>query len=383
MAEEVKAEAGKETTTPSAPPEVDVLMDNSAKDAPSDLGGLFSDESKLSEANLQGHEEESATPSQEKDKTAPPEPTDEAKKAEEAKKEEEKQKADEAAKVAEAEKAKADEAAKKAAEEPGKPPEGFVPKQALAEARGQIKALKAEIDALKVQKPQDAAPITDEDARWKDFKVLSLEQYEQMVDDDPTAAVKYDRRLREWEKYQDRKERQESEAKQQNAKLKGLIDKSMEEIDQVVPGIYDDEKGPEIRRTLAAFAMENGFENADYLAVLTNPETRVVPPGADQSYLVGPGAKGIIKLLNTLRGKLASADPVKLRDELTKEIEPKLRETITKELISKFKGTGKEAYKSLTDVPGSGDLPGSSGKAMTEAEWAKLPESEREKLLGG
>lgn len=371
MAEEAKPTEGKESSAiPRSPSEqgVEILAEHPAKEAPTDLGGLFSDESRPSDADLgkDTAEKSPAEPSPQEKKeepkkeekapeTAAPEPKGDEKKPEEKKVEEKK-------------------------EEPGKPPEGYVPKQALAEARGQIKALKAEVEALKVQKPQEAPVVTDEDAKWKDFKKLSDAEYDQLVDDDPTSALKYDRKLREYDRYQDRKERLESEAKAQTKHLASLVQKSMEEIDKVYPGIYDEEKGPEIREKLASVAMESGFDNDDYLSALTNPETRIVPPGSTQSYLIGPGAKGIINLLKTLSEK-NSVEPQKLRAEITKELEPKLRETITKELLSKFKGTDKEAFRSLTQVPGSGEVL-DTPKLMTEDEWAKKSPEEREKLLG-
>ena len=342
-----------------------------------DFGGLFSDEARSSEAELEGKEEptKEETPSDVKEEAkdkpkddsqaAPPKPEGEQpeKKPDEKAKEEIKEKPKEEAKKKE-----------------DKPPEGFVRKEALSEARTKLRVANDEIASLRTQLATKPAvqPQADE-GKWKDFKVLSDAEYDQLVEDDPIEAQKYSHRFLQYQRVQDQKKQAEVETEQSKAKMKSLVDQTVSKIREAIPGIYDEDS--EVASQLAEFAVEHGFEDDAYLDAMTNPATLIVPPGQDKSYLLGPGAASLIKLINNLRAKTADAsDPAKLREEITKELEPKLREQITTELVAKFKGAGKESFKSLTEVPGSGDKPGKAGP-VTEEEWAKLSPEERERRL--
>jgi len=365
--QEVKEQA-KTEVIPRSPTElgIDMIADEHAKLAIEDFGGLFSDEAKPSEDQLK-QEEPEAKPSEKKDekakpdesKAAPPKPEGEKPK-EEPKKE-----------------AKEEEPKKKE-EEVKKPPEGFVPKEALAQTRAQLRQGKDELARVKAQRTEKPAvqPKGADDAKWEKFKVLSDQEYDQLVEDDPIEAQKYTHRLHQFERYQETKSRAEQEARQSKEKFQSLVDQTVTKIKEAVPGIYDEDS--EVASQLAEFAAQHGFDDDAYLDAMTNPATLIVPPGQDKSFLLGPGAASLIKLLNTLRAKVnAASDPAKLREEL----EPKLREEITKELVAKFKDAGTGKFKSLTEVPGSGEKPDVTGKVLTEEQWAKLSPEDREKYL--
>jgi hypothetical protein len=328
-----------------------------------EFGGLFSDEGKRpSEKELAGE-----TPSEKKEEAkaepaATPKP--EGDKKEEPKKE-------------------AKEEKKEDEKKPVKPPEGFVPKEALAEARAQVRTFKDKVAQLEAK--LSAKPIVQpevkpaEDAKWEKFKVLSDQEYDQLVEDDPIEAQKYSHKLNQFERYQGQKEAQRREAEQSKERFQSLVNQSVSRIKEAIPGIY--EEGNEVASQLAEFAAQNGFEDDSYLDAMTNPATLIVPPGNDKSFLLGPGAESLIKLIHNLKAKLTTAsDPAKLKEEITKELEPKLREEITKELVTKFKDAGTGKFKSLTEVPGSGEKPDKQ-TPLTEEQWARLSPEDREKYL--
>lgn len=333
-----------------------------------EFGGLFEDEAKPSEAELKGEEEapkdegtSQETPKEgEKGKAADSEPAGD-KKAEEKKEEKP------------AEKKEAD-----------KPPEGFVPHGALHEERMRAKALREEVDSLKAEiatlkakPPKEEAPSADE-AEWKDFKILSKEEFNELLDDDPSEAVRYQAKLSEYKDFQRSKKEAEAAKAQAEARTQSLISQWTNKIAETVPGIYDE--GSEVGPKLATFAEENGFDDPSYLEAMTDPRTLIVPYGHNQTYLMGPGAAALLKFLHNAHSKLSGADPGKLRDEIAKELRPKIVEEVTKELTAKLKGAKAGDFTSLTSVPGSGGDVQATGP-LTEEQWSKLSPEERDKYL--
>lgn len=353
-----------------------------------DFGGLFGDEKAFTEEELLGEvveekpadkiaSEEKKPDGEDKKPAEPPKPTgDEKKEAEAEKKEDALQKKEDKAKDT----------------EEGKiPPKGFVPQEALREARDELKTLKAELAEVRAEltaKPlaEIKPPESSEDTKWKDFKVLTDEEYEELIDEEgPVEAQKYDRKLRQFEKYQEQKQQADREASKRVEQVKNWVSETVRDIEKAVPGIYD--QGSDIQTKLAEFAMERGgWTNEHYLEALTNPETLIIPKGADKPYLIGPGAVGLVTMLHNFYKTTSegAVNPDELRKEITKELEPKLREEITKQLLSKMKGTDKEsAYRSLTETPGAEGMPDEFNRNYTEEEWAKLPADKREQLLQG
>lgn len=376
----------KETATPgdSAPeskleegtPELTNPEIAEKQDAAKDFGGLFGDEERPSEAELKGEEEEKKEEPEKKEEGEKPQETPDQKKGEE------KKAADSEPTGKEKAEDKKEEEKK---EEPEKPPEGYVPKQALAEARGQNKALKDEIQSLKAEvatlkaKPQEKAAQVQDEAEWKDFKVLSSKEFNELLDEDPSEAVKYQAKLIEYREFQ----RQKDDAKKAQAasqqKMQDLITDWTEKIAEAVPGIY--EEGSEVGSQLATFAEQHGFGDAAYLEAMTDPRTLIIPYGQDKTYLMGPGAASLLKLLSNAQKKISNADPDKLREEIIKEHRPKIVEEVTKELTSKFKDTN-TGFRSLGKVPGGGEEI-SGPRPLSEEEWAKLPPEKREQYLKG
>jgi hypothetical protein len=343
-----------------------------------EFGGLFGDEEKQSEDDLKGEspkedKEPEGESSQEKEEPKKEEGSEEKKAADSEPKDE--PKAEE----------KKEQEKKEEPKEGDKPPKGYVPQQALTEARGQNKALKEQLNSLQAEintlkaKPQE--PAQDE-SEWKDFKVMSKKELDDLIDEDPSEALKYQARLIEYKDWKKEKAEAEKEKAESTRRMQSMVTEWTNKIAEAVPGIY--EEGSEVGVQLADFAVEMGFDDATYLEAMTDPRTLITPHGQNQSYLIGPGAAGLIKLLSNAKSKVAStADRDSLRKEIEKEIRPQIIEQVTKELTDKIKGTGKSGYKSLSSVPGGGEDVATVGRKLTEEEWAKKPPEEREKLLMG
>lgn len=318
-----------------------------------DFPPLFEDESEsLTEEQLTGKEkapegEEAATPPPEGDET-PPE-----------------------------EKASGDEPEKKA--EPGdtpkeddKPPQGFVPLAALHEERGKRQYLSSEIEALKTEIAQlkDAPSLPKED----EFKVLSDTEFQDLLDEDPTEAILYDRKLRVYESEQ---AKQAEIANRDQA----IIDRSTHAMREAVPQIYDPDST--INNDLTKFAVEQGFD-AQYLPVLTDPRTKIIPPGTKEPVLLGDVAVGQVKMLyNLFQQRSNDGDRAAIEKDVTDRVTKEVTDKVTKEIMAKFKATPSQEYQSLGNVPGSGDEPFDVTKNLTSAQVDKLTESQREKYLGG
>ena len=240
-----------------------------------------------------------------------------------------------------------------------KPPEGFVPYQALNEERTKRQTL-AQQNADLVAENEVLKANTDSEGEVEEFKVLSDAEFDKLADNDPQEAIKYDRKLAA---HQRETRRQDAEQDQINV--------AADIIQQTVPGIYDE--GSDSGMELGNFAVENGLD-PQFLTLLTDPRTKVIAEGSKGALLMGEGAASVVSLLNNLRTKTGNLDSVK------QEMEKSLRKTITAELITKFKGGN--AARSILDVPGdAGDEMGSSGP-LTEAQFSKLSPAEQEKLLG-
>ena len=360
-----------------------------------DMGGLFEDESKHSEEDLTGIDsEKEAKEKSEAEEKKKEEEAAAAKSKDEDKKVGEKKEA-KAKEGAEAVKAKEDEAKAKAEAEAKEkeasekkdviPPKGFVSKQALKEARDDIKALRDEVATLK------ATPTTPRetkaDAKWKDFKELSNKEYDELVDEDPQEAMKYSHRLEQFKEYKSEKKKAENQTQDNQRKFDSMVDEWTEKINEAVPGVYEEDS--EVGSGLADVAKELGFEDENYLSVMTDPRTMVIPHGQKETFFLGPGVMGLLKVLSNAKSKIktaSGADEGTLREEITKELTAEITKKVTKQITEKLKGAKGEEFKSITDVPGGGDEVELGVEPQSEEDWAKLKRTNPEKakeLLGG
>ncbi len=329
---------------------------------------LFGDETRFSEAELTGEEAgdgvaaAAATPPAEpgaKEAVAPPpagEPGKEAQTPEQ-------------------------EAAAKAAEDAGKDPvvkatEGIrreltgerqarrTLEQQLGEAQQVISQLQGEIQRG-VTAPQ-ANPLD----KFKDFKELSDDEYDELVTTDYAEAQRYIKRLADYREAQhtaaehDRQQRSVSEAAQRNAAT--IINTSREAMAQEVPGLYDEKS--DINERLMTFAEQHGMDG-DLLAALTDPATVIVQRGAKSGIYLGRGAVATLRLIHNLyQGE------TRIRDELTR--------SITEQVMEKVK-TDAGVYKSLGDNPAQTIVPEDTGQTITEDDFRNLSEADQRRLLGG
>jgi len=245
-----------------------------------------------------------------------------------------------------------------------KPPEGFVPYQALSEERTKRQALTQQLADLQAENESLKGEEGDAE-KAEEFKVLSDDEFDELLEDDPQEAIRYQHKLQTYQREQANKAAQEDiEAEQIN------VAASM--IQQIVPGIYDE--GNKAGEELGDFAVENGLD-PHFLTLLTDPRTKVTAAGSKGAVLMGEGAASVVSLLSTLRTQLS--DP----DAQREAIKESLREEVTAELMKKFKGGS--ASPGVLDVPGdAGSIP-NSGQVLSEEEFGRLPEAEQEKLLSG
>jgi len=272
-------------------------------------------------------------------------------------------------------------------------PKGYVKLEALKESSEVIKSLKSEINKLKVQvyetqKAPEVKPLITEAEvnQFKDFKVLSDTELEELMDEDPSAGLKYTKSLTKFNDFTKRLQEQktqeliaERENEQVSTRLQSIYDTAASQMEEAVPGIFDND---EVQQEFQEFAKSIGF--TDDMFYLTNPETRVIFPGETEALVLGEQAASIIKMLANAK-KLTSVSKTSEADiaKLTKEIEAKLRIDIEKELIKKFKGDKKEKFTSISDVSTSEEDNKYAGRVLTDREFSKLSEAEQAEYLKG
>jgi len=274
------------------------------------------------------------------------------------------------------------------------PPKGYVPLPAVQQEReentrvrtenrglqAQVTQLQGEVETLKTKQP--VAGTEDE---FKDFKVLSNKEFEDLNNDDPDAAAAYTYKYVRFNQFQNvnaRKQQADSDLKRnESAIVQGAYDR----MKTAIPDIENDNS--EIVDKLIDFAVGQGFDE-NYLGILTHPETRIIPVGNKNSYVLGPGAASLIDMITKFH-QLSQSDPEKLRSDITAEVEKDLRGTIekevrekvTQELLSKLKENPDE-FRSIDTVPGAETTVGDK-TFISEVDYAKYSEAERERLLSG
>ena len=289
---------------------------------------------------------------------------------------------------------KADEAKKADTDDSQKPPKGYVPLEALHEVRETNKYLKERLKELESKAPEKPAPKSEPkktSALPEDFTVLSDKAFAELADEDPKEALLYMKNLGVYQEEQRQAQLEEQQKlwrerddRENKAKMQTIFDETSRKMEEFVPGLFDE--GSKASEELAAFANDLGF--TDDMYYLTNPQTQIILPGETEPLLLGEQAASIIQTLATARTRIndlkeTTVDKDKLREEITKEVEANLRKTIEGELLAKFKtGSDESAFRSLTSVPSS-ETPEFAGKVLTEAELARLPETEQELYLAG
>ncbi|MEJ2200905.1 MAG: hypothetical protein P8X63_07815 [Desulfuromonadaceae bacterium] len=270
-------------------------------------------------------------------------------------------------------------------------PEGYVPLEALHQARENVKRLKQEISAIKAQKTE-AAPdrlFTKAEAeKFEDFTVLSKAKLAEKFEDDPVGAAEYTEKLSEYYDFKNREAQQkvldDKKAQDQEAyevALKEEYSAAEKAMEEALPGIFSDEG---VQKGIAEFAESIGFN--ENLFFLTSPVTQVIPPGGDTPVPLGTLAADVLKSLVSARSKAEESKPVDtkaLEKEIRVKVEKEIRAELEKEVLSKVKKRSKKGYTSLDDIPTSGADKTHSGKVLTEGEFDRLSPAAQEEYLKG
>lgn len=376
-------------------------------------GGKSFTEAELMGEDLVASEEEGEPSGAKETEDAPPK--DEEKTADDSGEDSSKQK-DEGDKEEKTEETEEDDSSKKELDTSDKkPPAGFVPYEALFEERerrkqaleealkwkeiaeGKIAAADQTGKGVGLQQHTEASkgkvPIPDEikdDAR--EFCRLYPEYAELLTEDSPDGErLRY--RLesfgvdgafdaaesiivrRKFDEIQ--KSYQQTEQERAREAEKSYIMRCEQELAATIPGLYQD---PNVATTLVDFAIEHGF-NKDFLGLLTDPGTKIIPSGEspEKSVLLGEGAIGVVKALYALKQKLENTPKL---EEIKKQVEAELRPKITQEILNKVQKN--PGYRGLDDVPSTKTSTPTSVKGLlSEKELSKLSDAELAKYLSG
>lgn len=276
-----------------------------------------------------------------------------------------------------------------------KPPKGYVKYEALHEARIINKALNSEIDRLKrelevlSQIPVEESPQLPSGLP-KDFKVLTEDEEDALMNEDIVIFNKYQRDLK---KYTQFKEAEEKETVEHSR----IADASRRKMAELVPDLFDEES--DTNANLTQFASEHGIDPS-VLSILTDPSVKIIIPGSKKPVSMGPAAVAVVDFLNKVHQKVKSApqEPVKsakssdkppekpakseqeLRKELTSELTEEITKRVTKELMEKL-NKNQTSFRSIGDAPAQGDIPGKS--SYGESDFRKMTPEQRRQALGG
>lgn len=319
---------------------------------------LFDDEKDLSEEELSGDaslaQETGPAPGEKAPATPPPEGAQPAKET------------------------KAPEEPAKPAAAPEKPPEGFVPLAALQEERTKRQGLAQELSSahrrineltVAVTTGKAQAPAEDPLAPFKDFKVLTRDEYNTLAEDDIVGAQKYLGELSDYREAQrkadDLKRQNESQDRAQRDNFVAIVTTNRAAMEREVPGLYDDKS--DINGKLQQFAESHGMDG-NLLAELTDPATIITINGKPQ-YL-GHGAVAVLRMVNSM----FTAE---------KATEERIRQQVTQEFVDKFKIDAGTAFRSIGDSPAARTVPEDTGQVFTEDQVRNWTPDEEKKYLGG
>ncbi len=257
-----------------------------------------------------------------------------------------------------------------------KPPKGYVPLEALHEARGENRYLKERLSALEQQMKQIPPAAQAAIEPVSDFKALSDEEYVTLAKEDPTEALLYMQKLAKHQQVEFERKMQGAEEERQ---ITDVIKVATAKMEAVVPGLFN----PDDRTAhdqLAGFAESVGF--TEDLFFLTNPATQIVMPGDDTPVLLGEKAASILRVLVNAQSKLVSS--VQPNTPSRAQIEAELRSSIEAEILAKLKGTA-APVRTLSQLPQTSNagVQDFSTASLTPAQLAQLtPVQERAYLSG-
>ncbi|MCP4668842.1 MAG: hypothetical protein GY849_21095 [Deltaproteobacteria bacterium] len=243
---------------------------------------------------------------------------------------------------------------------------------ALKQLRTQNQLLSAENEKLKTPK---ADP--EEGDKFKDFKVLSDDDYDELLYEDPDEASRYLYRYNQYQAHlKATEERQLNQHKGQAAERE-LVNNGIRALEDVMPGITRGKN--EMAGKVADFAVNQGV-NPEMVTILTDPRTKFMTANGD-TYVMSDGAAQLVSLLKNTFESISSA-PTK--ESIEAELRPIIEAEVQKTFIEKLKKDPSGGFRSLDQVPGSGNKDTKvHGGTITEADYAKMSDAEQAALLGG
>lgn len=169
---------------------------------------------------------------------------------------------------------------------------------------------------------------------FKDFKELSQQEFEDLLEVDGDEALKYQYRLSRYKEHQRRQDYARSLSND-------VIQDAVKEITKIVPDIHTPK--PERASELARFAIDNGVDPV-ILNYITSPNARIHVPGK-KPILLGKGAASVVRMLNSLHKKTSQRQP----KEQSKETKPSATAN-KKTALSGLTGlTAERHFSSLSD----------------------------------
>jgi hypothetical protein len=174
--------------------------------------------------------------------------------------------------------------------------------QAIADRDRVIADLQAQVNT----KPA----TSDEDAKWKEFKILTKEEFNDL---DLSQQQEYLLDKDAFRDYQSRREESSKRKAENDRRLEEgsrlaaqVINASRDAMAEEIPGIFENE---EVAAGLFTFAKEHGISE-ELLQDLTDPATQIRVKGEDGKYgkprYLAKGSVHIAKALHDLRVKLSN-----------------------------------------------------------------------------
>ena len=297
-----------------------------------------------------------------------------------------------------------------------KPPEGYVPHEALHQEREKRKQLAVEVNDLratiaglqaagrkpgqdtragqpgKVAIPEDIredvaafsnahpnlAEVVEQDtAEGRDLRNCIAEY----GPDDPITASLAHSLSGKLEYQRAQQEVLERDARIAQARSDAFVDKCLDQMEEAVPGLFAEDSTA--GEDLLASAGKAGFDPR-VIAPLTDPRAVIAVPdgqGGQRKMLLGAGAVQVVKMLAKLtESQAGSADGVTTfsKEDVDKMVAEAVSDALKKSTTDK---PGKQ-YRGLGSAPGAADVPEDVAtlEDISEEEWGKLTPAQRKKL---
>lgn len=251
---------------------------------------------------------------------------------------------------------------------------------ALHQERKANKQLRAQLADLEAKASENKGESDEEAGEFKDFKILTNKEYEDLLDEDPDEASKYLYKFNRYQEHQRKIEKGQLDKHKAQLAINELVNDGIEALEELVPGITTG-KAQEVTEALTDFALKNGFDN-EMLSALTDPRTKLVTPDGDYMIL-SDGAAHIVKAIKSAFDA-SSINEEQIRKNVEAELTPIIEARVQKALIEKLQKDPESGFRSLDMTAGSGlkDTQMHTG-AISEKDYAGMSESEQMALLGG